>query len=658
METPKITLSEALAVGGTVVTVLPHDPVVAIALLPIGAGIWGLRRYSGFRSWVAAQREALEDQEFVGRELACYALERLPVPPVGVKGLLEDGQAKEQQSVPEKPRKATGSRLSEDTGSRLSEATGSRLSEASPSLTSRLPQTMFDLFGDDDPRKRASLLAQREGPKRHSPTTIEGEARPGRARKGGETQPIEHKDGAVTRQIQALPAPEQDEDAWLTQYAETEQPKQKPQQAQKASRKIISIREVCRLLNEEVDDRPHVLIVGNSGAGKTVLAQLLIGTRPGKVVILDPKRPRGWEGPKWGGLPYVSRDKETASYKPMVEALRTVVREMDRRYRVQDEVSEPFEPLTVVLDEAKNSVEECEELAEQYRKIVSIGREVGIRLILLSTTDRAGKLGFSGEADSMDSLAWVRLGNFARDVLGEEEADRLGDRRFHWAAIGLGVWTPFENGRTLTLVEKLSLGRNKAWQKVTYNCQVTPKASQSLVTPPQMEPVLASGAVEEVEEVEERATKPIQSPDSLLEELLGIAPQTVKRFSAEPALEPVGTSAEPRHNGNLSGEGFQALSDAGSEGSHLELVKLKKTLTSTNREEMRNLVEAYKLFTSGVGKERAILLGFKLSSKGRGYSRGKELLDAFTALKEQGLITTQRANGTDEQSSQKKLSRK
>ncbi len=87
METPKITLSEALAVGGAVVTVLPHDPVVAFTLLPIGAGIWGLRRYSGFRSWVAAQREALEKQEFVGRELLCYALERLPVPPVGVKGL-------------------------------------------------------------------------------------------------------------------------------------------------------------------------------------------------------------------------------------------------------------------------------------------------------------------------------------------------------------------------------------------------------------------------------------------------------------------------------------------------------------------------------------------------------------------------------------------
>lgn len=508
METPKITLSEALAVGGAVVTVLPHDPVVAIALLPIGAGIWGLRRYSGFRSWVAAQREALENQEFVGRELVCYALERLPVPPVGVKGLLEDGQAEERQPVREEPRKATGSRLS----------------EASPSVTSRLPQTMFDLFGEDDPRKRV--------PKRHSPTTIDGEARPERRRKG-ETRPIEHSNGSVTRQLEALPAPKDDlafgadeDDTWLTRYTEAEQPKQRTQQAQKASRKVLPIREVCRLLNEEVDDRPHVLIVGNSGAGKTVLAQLLIGTRPGKVVILDPKRPKGWEGPKWGGLPYVSRDKETASYKPMVEALRAVVKEMDRRYRTQDEASEPFEQLTVVLDEAKNSVEECEELAEQYRKIVSIGREVGIRLILISTTDRAGKLGFSGEADSMDSLAWVRLGNFARDVLGEEEADRLGTRRFHWAAIGLGAWTPFENGRTLELVKKLNLVQNKAWQKVTYNCQTTSKASQPLVTPPLMEPVLASG---EVEEAEERVTKPIQAPDDLLEQLLAVVPQTMTK---------------------------------------------------------------------------------------------------------------------------------
>src|SRR5207249_217398 len=103
---------------------------------------------------------------------------------------------------------------------------------------------------------------------------------------------------------------------------------------------------VVEVLNKQVDDFPHVFVVGDSGAGKTTLVQLIVGTRPGKVVILDPKRPKGWEGPKWGGLPYVSRDKQTASYKPMVVALAEVVKEMDRRYRTQDEATEPFEMLT------------------------------------------------------------------------------------------------------------------------------------------------------------------------------------------------------------------------------------------------------------------------------------------------------------------------
>ena len=245
--------------------------------------------------------------------------------------------------------------------------------------------------------------------------------------------------------------------------------------------KVAALPQVVDALNKQVDDFPHVFVVGDSGAGKTTLVQLLVGTRPGDVVILDPKRPKGWEGAKWGGLPYVSRDKESGSYTPMVNALKAVVKEMNRRYRVQDEVSEPFQTLTVVLDEAKNSVQECEELATLYKKIVSIGREVGIRLVLISTSDRAGVLGFSGEADSMDSFAWVQLGEFA--LRQRAELKERGKERYYWAVADMfGQWMPFENEKAFKLLGTLNLGRNKAWQGgVEYNCQATVKASDAEV---------------------------------------------------------------------------------------------------------------------------------------------------------------------------------
>lgn len=251
-----------------------------------------------------------------------------------------------------------------------------------------------------------------------------------------------------------------------------------------AEQRPLTLDAVLVAVNEDVDNLPHLILYGDSGSGKTFLAQLIAGSRPGQLVILDPKRPQGWKGPKWGGLPYVCRAKGlpegldlreflARSYAPLVSALHSVVAEMVDRYDRQEAQREPFEQLTVVLDEARNSVSESPELAELYKKIISIGREVNVRLILLSTTDRVGPLGFAGEGDAMDSLGEVRLGLFAVNVKRElaTTADE-GTKYLRAVFYRGGRWAVFDNSETAARLKSLRLGADRVWPGVAYNCQL------------------------------------------------------------------------------------------------------------------------------------------------------------------------------------------
>ncbi|KPV51634.1 hypothetical protein SE17_20100 [Kouleothrix aurantiaca] len=231
---------------------------------------------------------------------------------------------------------------------------------------------------------------------------------------------------------------------------------------------VLGISKLVKELNTNIDDHPHLVLFGNSGSGKTTLAQLIAGLRTGRLVILDPKRPKGWEGAKWGGLPYVTRATD-GSYGPLVAALKAVVAEMDRRYAVMERASTPFEQLSVIFDEARNAITECPELADLYKKVISIGREVGVRLIILSTNDRVKSLGLDGEGDMRDSLRRIHLGKFARDVY--PEVARLGKENHLHAVVELEGWTPFDNSKTLELLQRVSLPASKAWDGVRANCQ-------------------------------------------------------------------------------------------------------------------------------------------------------------------------------------------
>ncbi len=608
---PKVTVGEGALGTVLFVSALANPAAAAVpAFLLISGGVCCLvRRSEAFQQWTEDRLAASEehDETFL-RSLYEGALKRAPLPPPGVRLALPapaSGNASDRAEL----------ELKQDLEARISGG--------------GIGQALMSVFGDDNPldkaRSRAGSSKNRTRPEQPAPV------QPGRPRNEGATREIRQREGSVTRQLQvveAAPAADDPDAEWLHKHAGG---------TKKAPVKVMPIRQLCELLNddENVDDKPHLIVFGDTGSGKTTLAQLIVGTRPGKVVILDPKRPRGWKGAKWGGLPYVCPDKD-GNYTPLVRAMAAIVREMDARYAALETMTEPPEQLTVVLDEAPDCVAASPELAALYKKVVRKGREAFVRLILISTTDRVGPLGFEGQGDLMNSLADVRLGQFAVDV--RADSVELGENKYEWAVYAQGGWKPFDNSRTLELTEKLNLKPSKAWTGIQYNCQVpattTPKATVERPAAPQQQPASRPAMAAQVE-----APVRLEMDTELLDRLMQIAPNTVKRKLAEGGLEGGPEGFNGSSEVSVSGRSIEAPSNDTSADLPLTPQGALETIKGASPDEKRKLGRSWKLFTENGGKKgEAILRGFELKDYGRGYTRGKELFDAWRLLVEKGLV--------------------
>lgn len=487
---PAVTPGEAASWAMMLLSTLPHQQWGLGILYGLGAvTVWAVRRQPEIRE--LAEKLVADMEENNAPRLLTGAVRRMPVPPAGAPKLLPPGKTRN------KPLETLETRRKED--------------------GLRLGRGLTGLLGEDNPLEGGSLRGTITKEVKLTPAASPAPAVAPPAR-------VDRTEGAVTKANKAVAkASASPVEEWLTSKME------------QTALRVLPLQEVIDALNEDVDDNPHILIVGNSGSGKTVLAQLIAATRPGKVVILDQKRPKGWEGPKWGGLPYVGRDLD-GGFSAMEDALAAVVEEMNERYQRQETATEPFQQLTVILDEAKNTLEEMPGLADYYRKIVSIGREVGVRLILISTTDRARKLGFDGEADSLDSFTWVRLGDFATKVL-PEVTDRGEERYYHAVVRKAGQYVAFENELAHNLVKnKLVLKPSKAWSAAEYNCQVPKRSAPS--PEPEREPRLRPTQVVAAAREQVLVTPPPAAPTEDFD-LLGalLAGGSVKGSGAEVGTE-------------------------------------------------------------------------------------------------------------------------
>ncbi len=159
-------------------------------------------------------------------------------------------------------------------------------------------------------------------------------------------------------------------------------------------------------VNNYPDDAPHTLVIGGTGSGKTTLVQAIIATRHGQVAIADPK----WQPGKWGGLPCTPIDDD-GGFTQIDALLGAVLIETRRRLVALKRGQTTFTPLTLVVDEFVTVKMECPTSAPALLKLLgSIGRELRVRLIAISTSERVRALGIEGEGDIRENYTIIRMG--------------------------------------------------------------------------------------------------------------------------------------------------------------------------------------------------------------------------------------------------------
>jgi len=153
--------------------------------------------------------------------------------------------------------------------------------------------------------------------------------------------------------------------------------------------------------------KPHLMILGETGSGKSTICKFLVSQVNAPCLIIDPHAsPTDWRGFVVTG--------SGRNYGDIATEFDRLANLMQIRYEQRDKGISQFDPLIVIIDEfpaiasslGKNATDTVKLLAREARK-------VSIRMCLLSQGAEVKTLGLEGEGSIRESFAMLRLGNFA-----------------------------------------------------------------------------------------------------------------------------------------------------------------------------------------------------------------------------------------------------
>jgi hypothetical protein len=168
----------------------------------------------------------------------------------------------------------------------------------------------------------------------------------------------------------------------------------------------------------EKEKYPHVMILGETGAGKTLLAEYITDKDKGTLkTFVSPCR----DDNEFIDYPYVGGG---FNYAAIGQYLASLVNEMRLRYQhsIQNVITD-FGFRNVILDEGRDSAQSSQPFATNLLSLISLGRKRFIRMFLCTTSQSVKALGIEGEGDMRSNFTVVRLGkeclSYLRQLVAE-----------------------------------------------------------------------------------------------------------------------------------------------------------------------------------------------------------------------------------------------
>ena len=157
--------------------------------------------------------------------------------------------------------------------------------------------------------------------------------------------------------------------------------------------------------------KPHVMLLGSTGDGKSTLAKHLAANCTAYTIVIDPHAAPD----DWGNLPVFGASR---NYGEIAQIMGVLLQLMQIRYDARSQGEKNFAPLVIICDEYPAIIASTEagKVASSWMKLISReARKVAIRLVVLTQSPEVKAIGLEGEGSVRDNFCFVRLGEFALD---------------------------------------------------------------------------------------------------------------------------------------------------------------------------------------------------------------------------------------------------
>lgn len=163
-------------------------------------------------------------------------------------------------------------------------------------------------------------------------------------------------------------------------------------------------------LIKEKGKYPHVLILGSTGSGKSLLAEYLVD--------MDKDTVRTFVSPCSDDAEFIDYDTVGTGFNYVaIEAfMQSLVHEMKERYSLDiGEVMSRYGYRNVVIDEGTNTAKNSDTFTQSLLTLIGMARKRFIRIWLCTTAQNVKSLNMEGEGESRSNFTYVRLGDDAQE---------------------------------------------------------------------------------------------------------------------------------------------------------------------------------------------------------------------------------------------------